>query len=95
MSDARGLHQQREADINQPTLATVLANPGVNLDALRPYKGYNSIRETDNVASSTYNSLQVCLEQALLQRIAVWRRVYAQQEHGRRLEPARHHSKYL
>src|SRR5579872_1301881 len=55
----RGLHMQREADINQPTVATVLANPGVNLDALRPYKGYNSIRETDNVASSMYNSLQI------------------------------------
>ncbi len=55
----RGLHLQRESDINQPTTATVLANPGINLDALRPYKGYNSIRETDNVASSRYNSLQV------------------------------------
>ncbi len=55
----RGLHLQREADINQPTIATVQANPNVNLDALRPYKGYNSIRETDNVASSTYNSLQL------------------------------------
>jgi hypothetical protein len=55
----RGLHMQREADINQPTIATVLANPGVNLDALRPFKGYNSIRETDNVAKSMYNSLQV------------------------------------
>jgi hypothetical protein len=55
----RGLHMQREADINQPTVATVLANPGVNLDALRPYKGYNSIRQTDNVARSMYNSLQL------------------------------------
>jgi hypothetical protein len=55
----RGLHMQREADINQPTVATVQANPGVNLDALRPYKGYNSIRETDNVARSLYNSLQI------------------------------------
>jgi hypothetical protein len=55
----RGLHMQRESDINQPTIATVLANPGVNLDALRPYKGYNSIRETDNVARSMYNSLQI------------------------------------
>ncbi len=55
----RGLHAQREADINQPTIATVLANPGVSLDALRPYKGYNSIRETDNIASSMYNSLQL------------------------------------
>ncbi len=55
----RGLHGQREADINQPTIATVLANPGVDLDALRPYKGYNSIRETDNIANSIYNSLQL------------------------------------
>ena len=56
----RGLHQQREADINQPTIATVQAAPaGTNLDALRPYKGYGSVRETDNVASSTYHSLQV------------------------------------
>ena len=55
----RGLHLQRESDINQPTTATVLANPGINLDALRPFKGYNSIRETDNVASSKYNSLQI------------------------------------
>jgi predicted heme/steroid binding protein len=55
----RGLHLQRESDINQPTTSVVAANPGVNLNALRPYKGFGSIRETDNVASSTYNSLQV------------------------------------
>ncbi|MGH9350558.1 MAG: TonB-dependent receptor, partial [Terriglobia bacterium] len=56
---SRGLHLQRQADINQPTLATVLANPGVNLDSLRPYKGFGSIRQTDGVATSTYNSLQI------------------------------------
>src|SRR5262249_45037074 len=55
----RGLHLQREADINQPTLATVLANPGVNLAALRPYKGFGSIRQTDNIADSKYNALQI------------------------------------
>jgi len=55
----RGLHLQREADINQPTTAVVAANPGVNLNALRPYKGFGSIRETDNVANSMYNSLQI------------------------------------
>lgn len=55
----RGLHLQREADINQPTTATVAANPGVNINALRPYKGFGSIRETDNVASSIYHSLQI------------------------------------
>jgi predicted heme/steroid binding protein len=55
----RGLHLQRESDINQPTTATVLANPGVNINALRPYLGYGSIRETDNVANSRYNSFQL------------------------------------
>ncbi len=55
----RGLHLQRESNINQPTPAVMAANPGVNIDALRPYLGYNSIRQTDNVASSKYNSLQV------------------------------------
>jgi len=55
----RGVHLQREADINQPTTAVVAANPGKNINFLRPYKGYGSIRETDNVASSMYNSLQI------------------------------------
>jgi len=55
----RGLHLQRESDINQPTLAEAAANPGVNINAIRPYKGFGSIRETDNVANSIYNSLQI------------------------------------
>jgi predicted heme/steroid binding protein len=67
----RGLHLQREADINQPPVsalhdsANFYIDPSTgqsklkNIDALRPYKGYNSIRETDNVANSMYNSLQV------------------------------------
>ncbi|MBS1856569.1 MAG: carboxypeptidase regulatory-like domain-containing protein [Acidobacteria bacterium] len=55
----RGIHLGREVNINQPTLAVVAANPGVNLDSLRPYKGYNSIRSSQNVASSRYNSLQL------------------------------------
>jgi hypothetical protein len=63
----RGLHLQREADINQPTIATVVANPGVNLDALRPYKGYNSIRETDNIGTSTYNSFQLSVNRRFRQ----------------------------
>ena len=55
----RGLHLQRESDINQPTTAVVAANPGVNINALRPFKGFGSIRETDNVANSIYHSFQV------------------------------------
>ena len=55
----RGIHLQREADINQPTTAVVAANPTANIDSLRPYKGFGTIRQTDNIASSRYNSLQV------------------------------------
>ena len=55
----RGIHLPREVDINQPTTAVVAANPGVNLDALRPYKGYNSIRSSQDVATSRYNALQL------------------------------------
>jgi len=54
----RGLHLQRESDINQPTTAVRAANPLVNPNALRPFLGFGSIRQTDNVASSRYNSLQ-------------------------------------
>jgi len=67
----RGLHLQREANINQVPVSA-LSDPAnfyidpstgksklKNIDALRPYKGYNSIRETDNVANSMYNSLQI------------------------------------
>src|SRR5260370_41511272 len=45
--------------MNKRTPDVMIGNPGVNLDALGPYKGYNSIRETDNVASSRYNALQL------------------------------------
>jgi hypothetical protein len=55
----RGLHLQRETDINQPTTAARAADPTANLNFLRPYKGFGSIRETDNVANSRYNSLQI------------------------------------
>ncbi len=67
----RGVHLQREADINQPPVSALFdpanfyIDPSTgksklkNIDALRPYKGYNSIRETDNVANSMYNSLQI------------------------------------
>ncbi|HXH50085.1 MAG TPA: carboxypeptidase regulatory-like domain-containing protein [Terriglobia bacterium] len=58
---SHGLHLQRQADINQPTLATVAANPGVNLNALRPYKGFGSIRQSNGVATSQYKSLQIGL----------------------------------
>ena len=55
----RGPHLQREANINQPTTAAVAADPAANVNFLRPYKGFGSIRQTDNVATSRYNALQL------------------------------------
>jgi len=67
----RGLHLQREANINQPPLSA-LTDPAnfyidpadgksklKNINAWRPYLGFGSIRQTDNVASSRYNALQL------------------------------------
>ena len=65
----RGLHQQRESNINQPDPGIVAAYPTVKIDALRPYQGYNSIRVTDNVANSTYESLQVAWNRRFSQGI--------------------------
>jgi predicted heme/steroid binding protein len=61
----RGLHLQREADINQPTTAIMAAHPGDNVNAHRPYLGFGSIRQTDNVANSKYSSLQVAWNRRL------------------------------
>ncbi len=38
---------------------TAQANPGVNIAALRPFKGYGPIRLSENAGYSKYNSLQV------------------------------------
>ncbi len=55
----RGLYLQRERNINQLQPGTVQANPGVNIAALRPYKGYSALRIAENSARSLYNSLQL------------------------------------
>lgn len=57
----RGLHGQRERNINQLAIGTLTdsANAGLNVDYLRPYKGYGAIRMTENTVNSRYNALQV------------------------------------
>ena len=57
-----GLHLQRERNINQLQPGTVQANPGVNVNALRPYPGFATIRLSENAGRSIYNGLQVNLE---------------------------------
>jgi hypothetical protein len=55
----RALHQQRERNLNALPIGTVQANPGINPDYLRPYKGYGTIRVTNNDANAIYNGLQI------------------------------------
>jgi hypothetical protein len=55
----RGLNSPLTFDINQPTAGALQANPGVNVNALRPYPGYASIQEEENVGQSWYHGLQV------------------------------------
>lgn len=54
-----GDHAWQVYDINQPTVGALLANPGVNVNALRPYRGFTSIQEEESVVNSMYNGLQV------------------------------------
>jgi hypothetical protein len=58
----RGLYLQRERNINQLQPGTLAANPGVNIAALRPFKGYGVIRLSENAGKSRYNSLQVSVD---------------------------------
>jgi hypothetical protein len=60
----RGLYLQRERNINQLPEGTLYRpeNKGVDIAALRPYKGYNLIRLSENAGNSKYHSLQVSAE---------------------------------
>ena len=55
----RGLNLPEVFDINQPQAGALQANPGVNVNALRPYAGFASIQEEQDVATSMYNGLQI------------------------------------
>ncbi|MBM3804804.1 MAG: TonB-dependent receptor [Acidimicrobiia bacterium] len=58
----RGLRAQRERDLNQLQTGTLQAYPGVNIDFLRPFKGFSTIRSTNNDANSLYNGLQIGID---------------------------------
>ena len=55
----RGLYLQRERNINQLIEGELNRNPGTAIESLRPYKGYNTIRLSENAGRSIYNSLQL------------------------------------
>jgi hypothetical protein len=49
-------------NLNQAAAGTEQANPGVAINALRPYKGYGEIYQYTNGAEANYNSLQVRMQ---------------------------------
>jgi hypothetical protein len=56
-----GRHELRQPSINTPSLAMALANPTKTVDQIRPYLGYQDIRQYRSDASSNYNALQLFL----------------------------------
>ncbi len=55
----RGLHAWDVFDINQAPAGTLQANPGVNIAALLPYKGFAAIQQEQSNVNSMYNALQI------------------------------------
>ena len=55
----RGYHDWQVYDINQVAAGTLQANPGVNINVLRPYAGFAAIQEEESVGNSLYNGLQL------------------------------------
>jgi Carboxypeptidase regulatory-like domain/TonB-dependent Receptor Plug Domain len=62
----RGYHLEQLANVNQLQPGTVQANPSIkNPDALRPYRGYSTIIEAQNVGGAIYHSMQANLKRRL------------------------------
>jgi len=55
----RGLRLPHTVDVNQAAAGALLANPGININALRPYKGFSSIQTLQSDVTSSYNGFQL------------------------------------
>jgi hypothetical protein len=58
----RGINGWQVYDINEPTVGALLSNPGMNVNQLRPYKGFAAIQEEESVVNSTYKAFQLTWE---------------------------------
>ena len=66
----RGYHLEQLANINALQPGTIQANPNVRSpDALRPYKGFSTIIEAENVGGSFYHAMQANLKRRLTKGI--------------------------
>jgi hypothetical protein len=55
-------HLFHTSNINQPVAGTLTANPGVNVDALRPYVGLDQISQAAESGNASYQSFQLTLD---------------------------------
>ena len=53
---------ERARNINQLAPGTLQANPGVNANALRPYKGFGTITLYETTGESRYNAMQLAVQ---------------------------------
>ncbi len=66
----RGIHNQRKRNINQLFTGATFANPGVNVNALRPYPGMGIVGISENSGLSLYNGLQTSIERRFSKGLA-------------------------
>jgi hypothetical protein len=67
----KGTHLLGDININQPTVATRVANPQLGVNAIVPYVGYGTITDRAPVFTSNYNSLQASLQRRMSHGLAV------------------------
>jgi hypothetical protein len=54
-------HLIGQIDLNQPTMAARIANPTVDVNAIRPYRGFGHLESVAPLFTNNYNSLQVSI----------------------------------
>ncbi len=91
----RGLNLPEVFDINQPQVGALQANPGVNVNALRPYPGFASIQEEEDVAQSKYKSLQIQWQKRFTAGYSFSFAYTLAEEHGQFDQLPGHRSRYL
>jgi len=61
----RGYNNQRKRNINQLLPGTIQANPGINPNALRPFRGMGIIGRAENSGRTEYDALQISANRRL------------------------------
>ena len=61
----RGYNNQRKRNINQLLPGTIQANPGINPNALRPFRGMGIIGLAENTGRTEYDALQISANRRL------------------------------